>query len=53
MEINPVTGEIYAEPERIDIFPAKHYITEEQRLKKAIEDIESELEERIEVLQRQ
>jgi excinuclease ABC subunit B len=47
MEINPVTGEIYAEPGRIDIFPARHYITEEQRLKKAIEDIEIELEQRL------
>jgi excinuclease ABC subunit B len=47
IEINPVTGEIYNEPGRADIFPAKHYITEEQRLKKAIEDIEAELEERL------
>lgn len=47
MEINPVTGEVYAEPGRYDIFPAKHYITEEQRLKKAIEDIEAELEQRL------
>jgi len=47
MEINPVTGEIYSEPARIDIFPAKHYITEEQRLKQAIEDIEGELEQRL------
>jgi excinuclease ABC subunit B len=47
MEINPVSGEIYSEPGHIDIFPAKHYITEEQRLKKAIDDIEGELEERL------
>jgi excinuclease ABC subunit B len=47
MEINPVTGEIFAEPGRADIFPAKHYITEEQRLKQAILDIESELEDRL------
>lgn len=44
MELNPVTGEIYDEPERIDIFPAKHYIAVEDRLKKAIGDIEEELE---------
>jgi excinuclease ABC subunit B len=47
MELNPVTGEIYGEPERIDIFPAKHYITEEQRLKQAIVGIDEELEDRI------
>jgi excinuclease ABC subunit B len=47
MELNPVTGEVYGEPQRVDIYPAKHYITEEQRLKKAIADIEEELEQRI------
>lgn len=47
MELNPVTGEVYHEPLKVDIFPAKHYITEEERLKKAIEDIDKELEERI------
>lgn len=47
MGLNPLTGEIYDEPQRIDIFPAKHYITEEQRLKKAIGDIEAELEAQI------
>ena len=46
MELNPVTGEVYSEPQQVDIFPAKHYITEEQRLKKAIADIEAELEDR-------
>lgn len=44
IELNPVTGEIYAEPEKIDIFPAKHYIAVEDRLKKAIGDIEEELD---------
>jgi excinuclease ABC subunit B len=47
MEVNPVSGEVYDEPERIDIFPAKHYITEQERLKEAIEAIEKELEERL------
>jgi excinuclease ABC subunit B len=47
MELNPMTGEVYSEPTRVDIFPAKHYITEEQRLKVAINSIEEELEEQI------
>jgi len=47
LALNPVSGEIYEEPERVDIFPAKHYITEQDRLKKAIEDIEQELEDRL------
>jgi len=50
LSIQPVTGEILGELEKIDIFPAKHFITEEDRLKKAISDIESELAERLKIL---
>jgi excinuclease ABC subunit B len=42
--VNPLTGEILDNPTEIDIFPAKHYLTNEDRLKKAIGDIESELD---------
>ena len=42
--VNPLTGEILDNPTEIDIFPAKHYLTNEDRLKKAISDIESELD---------
>ncbi|HHY87416.1 MAG TPA: excinuclease ABC subunit UvrB [Chloroflexi bacterium] len=45
--VNAVTGEILGEPTEIDIYPAKHYIAEEDRLKIAIHDIEKELEERL------
>ncbi|HEX7433621.1 MAG TPA: excinuclease ABC subunit UvrB [Anaerolineaceae bacterium] len=45
--LNPLTGEMYGTLDRVDIYPAKHYITQEDRLKKAIEDIESELEDRL------
>jgi excinuclease ABC subunit B len=47
MVVDPLTGEILTEPDEIDIFPAKHYITQEDRLKKAISDIETELDERL------
>jgi excinuclease ABC subunit B len=47
MEMNPLTGEIYSEPDKVDIYPAKHYIAAEDRLKAAIADIEAELEERL------
>ena len=47
ISIQPVTGEILDELEEIEIYPAKHFITEEDRLKKAISDIESELAERL------
>lgn len=42
-EFSPLTGEIFDEPSHVEIFPAKHYIASEDRLKKAINDIEDEL----------
>jgi excinuclease ABC subunit B len=47
MVFNPVTGEILEEPERVEIYPAKHYITQEQKLKQSITDIETELNDRL------
>ncbi|MEN6410486.1 MAG: excinuclease ABC subunit UvrB, partial [Anaerolineaceae bacterium] len=46
-ELNPLTGEVFGEPDEVTIFPAKHYITQEDRLKKAIDDIDAELEDRL------
>jgi excinuclease ABC subunit B len=47
VEFQPVTGEILAEREAVDIFPAKHFITDSDKLKEAIVDIENELQERL------
>lgn len=47
MMLNPLTGEILDELDRVDIYPAKHFITADDRLKKAISDIEEELDERL------
>ncbi len=46
-EFQPLTGEIYAEPEEASIYPAKHYLTEGDKLKAAIKDIEQELDDRV------
>ena len=45
--VNPLTGELLEVLDTVDIFPAKHYLTDEARLKKSLADIESELAERI------
>ena len=47
--LNPVTGEILDDLDEIEIYPAKHFITEEDRLKKSIGDIEAELDERLKI----
>ncbi|MFN2188235.1 MAG: excinuclease ABC subunit UvrB [Candidatus Promineifilaceae bacterium] len=46
-EIEPLTGEIMAEQVAIEIFPAKQFITDEEKLSNAIIEIEEELHERI------
>jgi len=46
-QFNPVTGEIFDEPKEIAIFPAKQYLTDAEKTKEAITDIEAELEERL------
>jgi len=46
-EIDPLTGEVLGKRQRLDIYPAKHWVTTQQRLNRAIELIEAELEERL------
>jgi excinuclease ABC subunit B len=52
-KLNPLTGEILDELDRVEIYPAKHFITEEDRLKKAISDIETELEIRLDYFKKE
>ena len=47
ISVNPLTGEIYSTLDSVDIFAAKHYITEENRMEKTLQDIEAELEQRL------
>ena len=47
VEIAPLTGELLAERDSIDIYPARHFVTSEDKLIPAIADIEKELEERV------
>ena len=50
IELDPLTGEVLAELEQIDIFPGKHFVTPEDELKEALTDIEEELGERLDQL---
>ena len=47
IELDPLTGEVVAEKNQVDIYPAKHFVTSEEKMKAAIADIESELRERL------
>ena len=48
--VNPLTGEIFDRHDEVEIYPAKHYITEEDRMSEALAAIEAELEDRLEKL---
>ncbi|GIP41016.1 UvrABC system protein B [Paenibacillus sp. J31TS4] len=52
-EIDVLTGEIIGERDHIAIFPASHFVTHEETMKRAIVNIERELEERLEELRSQ
>ena len=51
--INPLTGETLKALEELYIFPAKHFVTPDERVKQAVEGIRQELEERLEVFKRE
>ncbi len=53
IEIDPLTGELLAERNHIDIYPAKHFVTSQDKLNAAVEDIQKELEERVAELRAQ
>jgi excinuclease ABC subunit B len=52
-EIDPLTGEILTRHVSLDIYPAKHFITPQEKLAEALVDIEAELEERLAELKEQ
>ncbi|NCP85963.1 MAG: excinuclease ABC subunit B [Anaerolineae bacterium CG_4_9_14_3_um_filter_57_17] len=53
VEFTPLTGEIHAELPEVVIYPAKNYITQEEKLKDAITDIEAELTDRMKIFTEQ
>lgn len=45
--IDPLTGEILAEPNEVSVFPSSHYVTPKEKLQRAIEGIQKEFDERM------
>ncbi|MCI9442169.1 MAG: excinuclease ABC subunit UvrB [Ruminococcus sp.] len=52
-EIDILTGEIKDELKHVAIFPASHYVVDKDNIKRAVQDIEKELEERVREFKRQ
>ena len=53
VELDPLTGEILADRDRVDIYPAKHFVTTDERMASAVTDIEAELEQRLAELRKE
>ena len=51
VEFEPLTGEILGDRDKIEIYPAKHFITPQEKLQAALQSIESEMEGHLEYLQ--
>ncbi len=45
--VDNITGEVLEILEEVNVYPAKHYVTDEQSLERAVVQIEKELEERL------
>ena len=51
VEIDPLTGEVLGNRQRFDVYPAKHWVTTQERLNNAITSIEEELALRLKELE--
>jgi excinuclease ABC subunit B len=47
VELDPLTGEIMVARDSVDIYPARHFVTTEEKLKEAAKSIQEELRERL------
>ena len=53
IKIDPVSSKIEEKPEHIFVFPAKHFLTNDDKKEKAIKSIEAELKDRLKVLEKE
>ncbi len=52
IKIDPVSSKIEEKPEHIFVFPAKHFLTTDDKKEKAIKSIEAELKDQLKVLEK-
>ncbi len=53
VELDSLTGEIIASRDAIDIYPARHFVTTDEKLQRALQSIEDELHQRLQELRAQ
>ena len=52
-EVNKLTGELLHRPKMLDIYPAKHFVTSDEKLQVAMVNIEKELTGRLDILEKE
>jgi len=52
-QLHPLTGEVLKELDSVSVFPATHYAASPETMKRAIAQIRDELDERVELFERQ
>ncbi|MFI8823184.1 excinuclease ABC subunit UvrB [Streptomyces sp. NPDC053431] len=51
--LHPLTGEVISDDRQLYVFPASHYVAGPERMERAVNDIERELEQRLKDLEKQ
>jgi excinuclease ABC subunit B len=53
VSVDPLTGEVLGEHNAVDIYPAKHFVTSQEKLQAAMRDIEEEMQVQVKVFEEQ
>ncbi len=51
--VDPLTGEVLGEHNAVDIYPAKHFVTSQEKLQAAMRDIEEEMQAQVKLFEQQ
>ena len=52
-EVDPLTGEVLADRQSVEIYPARYFVTSRQKLQEALKDIADEMEEQVRLFESQ
>jgi len=53
VSVDPLTGEVLGEHTAVDIYPAKHFVTSQEKLQAAMRDIEEEMQAQVKLFEQQ
>jgi excinuclease ABC subunit B len=53
VSVDPLTGEVLGEHNAVDVYPAKHFVTSQEKLQAAMRDIEEEMHAQVKLFEQQ